>query len=147
MKTKLIIVLMCMLCTTTQVKAIPIIWSYGETIEHVMDLPTTEEFDIVCNDGQTHHFDLGIKHSQFSLLLCPLWNYGDEDYVLYTKDEVNGQDEIFKALSSSEVSYLQQSYNIPAEPELPFWDRWGGKLAFLGILLLLFIIKIVTFNP
>lgn len=44
------------------------------------------------------------------------------------------------SLNSDWIHYLQSRFSgIPTEPELPFWNRIGGKLVIIGIFILIFI--------
>ena len=123
MKNKILLVLFVMLLSTNKVKAggIPILYSNGTEVEKVKELPYRSEFTL-----NGYHADLGIMHEQFSIFWIPLWNYGTEKYVLYYK---SGDTYNYSDLSSSDIRYLQSEFGgISTNPELPFWDVWGGKL-------------------
>lgn len=121
---------------------IPILYGAGETVTKVLDLPTTEEFQIQTEDGMWHHANLGILHDQFSLFYIPLYNYGIEKYVLYTDEKVGEYDYTYADLSREEIRYIQDEVEeIPLKPELPFWDVWGGKILAWVIFQVLYLIK------
>lgn len=114
-----------------------IIYSNGEEIENVLNLPN--DYQIEAEDGNLYHADLGILHEQFSLFWIPLINYGTEEYVLYTDTKVGNYDFTYTPLTSNDLAQLQQVYNIPTKPELPFWDAWGGKILLGAIIFLFFL--------
>lgn len=117
---------------------IPIIYSSGEDIVKVKDLPLREEFQIQAEDGNWYPANLGIKHKQFSLVFIPLYNYGEEEYVLYTDKKVGNTDYTYVDLTPDDIEYLQSEIGgIPSTPELPFWDVWGGKLLVLALIIIL----------
>ena len=97
----------------------------GETIIKVADFPDTPSFQ--TSDG--HDFDAGAIYKQVQIFFLPLWSYdvrwagyiNEESYVELNKSELNG----FALLAN---------ITLPPEIELPFWDRWGGKLV-LALLL------------
>lgn len=134
-----------MFATAKTNAGIPIIYSSGEEVVKVVELPYREEFQIQAGDGNTYHADLGILHKQFSIFWIPLFNYGDEQYVLYTDSKVGKYDYTYFCLTPDDIAYLQsQIGGIPSTPELPFWDVWGGKLLLL--LIFFVIIVIASFN-
>jgi len=114
---------------------IPFFYSYGETIDKVLNLPNTETFEFEYGDG-LYHGDLGVKYNQFCLFWIPLFNYGEKRYVLFNKRK---DDYIYVVLDYNDIKYLQEEYGssmIPTSPKLSFWNEWGGKILGLFILLL-----------
>ncbi len=138
MKTRFIIVFLLLISAmnvkATEMLDIPILWDLGDDIIHVMDLPDTEEYSYTDDDGEKHYVDLGIKHGQFSLFLLPLINYGDKEYVFYSDNGFFSSD-TYISMPSEALSSLKQTYNLSDEPELPFWDAWGGKIVMILIIL------------
>lgn len=121
---------------------IPILYSEGDDVVKVLDLPQSEDFQIQAQDGKWYHADLGILHEQFSIFFIPLFNYGTEKYVLYTDTKIGDFDFIYADLDREDINYLQSQFaGIPDVPELPFWDAWGGKLVALLIIIVLFFFK------
>ena len=145
MKIKVFVLLTLLVATSASASAkggIPILYSDGEEIEKVKDLPLREEFMIIANDGRAYHADLGILHEQFSLFYIPLINYGTERYVLYTDQKIGEYDQTYWELSREEIAYLQSEIGgIPSTPQLPFWDKWGGKLLLIGIIGIIFYVS------
>lgn len=144
MKAKLIIVLLCVMASFVSAEAkgfLPIIYSSGEHLVKVKDLPQEDIFTIEFREGQPYHVDLGIKHDQFSLFWVPLFNYGKEEYVLYTDKKIGDYDYSYVPLTSEDVDYIRtMGIDIPKSPKLPFWDVWGGKLlvvVLIGLLILI----------
>ena len=136
MKKFLFLLLFCFTCTFVQAKGV-ILYGNGEEISMVLSLPNQEDFLITCDDGRDYHADLGVMYNQFSLFYIPVWNYGDYKYVLYTDKKVGKYDFTYVDLGKDEVEYLQTLYGgIPDEPELPFWDAYGGKLLILLLLVI-----------
>lgn len=128
----LLCIIICCLVSNHQVHAADISYSTGQNIIHLIDLPDNEDFIIDSNSGVCQYLDLGILHEQFSLCGIPIWNYGEKTYVLYI-------DDTYYELDDEQLDYIKKNYiNIPEEPELPFWDVYGGKLLLL--LLMLFLI-------
>jgi hypothetical protein len=129
---KLRLLLMCMLISFSAIKVNAkgvIIYSTGETVEKVMDLPQREEFMLQTEDGRLIHANLGIMHDQFSIFWVPLWNYGAEKYVLYNDTKQGKYDYTYADLTKDEVAYLQSEFGgIPTIPELSFWTVYGGKI-------------------
>lgn len=110
---------------------IPIIFSYGDEFEEVMELPS--DFVIEYNNNN-YHADLGIKHKQISILWIPVYNYGEEVYVLYAEKD---GDYIYSELHGEDLKAMQDRFGVnmvPLEPSLSFWNVWGGKLLFLFII-------------
>lgn len=121
---------------------IPILYSEGDDVVKVLELPQSEEFQIQADNGQLYHADLGILHEQFSLFFIPLFNYGTERYVLYTDTKIGEYDFTYADLDREDIKYLQSQFaGIPNVPELPFWDAWGGKILAAILILLVFAFK------
>lgn len=119
-----------------------IIYGDGPEVSKVLDLPHSEDFALVGDDGNVIFCDLGVMYNQFSLFWIPIWNYGEYKYVLFSDIPCNGYDFQYYELSNDEVEYLRQSFGgIPNEPTLPFWDSIGGKLLLLVIVGGFFIFK------
>ena len=141
MKLKLLLICMLISFSVTKVEAKGVIlYSMGETIEKVIDLPKKDEYTILAQDGKLYYTDLGIMHNQFSIFWIPLWNYGTAKYVLYTDTKIGKYDYTYADLSNDDIAYLQNQYrSIPDTPQLSFWSVIGGKIvAFLIIQLLFF---------
>ena len=114
-----------------------IIYSNGVTVDKVMDLPQRDEFTIGDDYGNWYHADLGIMHDQFSLFWIPLYNYGENQYVLYRKDN---NEYLYAPLSKNDIRELRKEFSgIPLTPQLPFWSKWGGKLLALGNIILVLV--------
>lgn len=134
MKTKIfILVFILFVCfTKNDAKAgIPVVYSDGEEIEKILELPR-EGFKIQADNGRWYHANLGVLHKQFSICGIPLFNYGTEKYVLYTDTKIGNYDYTYIDLTQSDIADLQREFGgISSTPELPFWDAWGGKLLVL----------------
>lgn len=109
---------------------IPIVYeeSHEKTIK-VADFPDTENFR--AKDGEL--LDAGYVFKQFRVFWIPVWNY-DGRWCCYGQSS-GAPYEIQK--TNLDVLARAANVSLPAEPELPFWDLYGGKL--VGGLLLLFI--------
>lgn len=142
LKTLILSLLFVLTCTSASAKGrIPIVYSSGEEIEKVFDLPLRDEFTLVDDDGSQYHGDLGILHEQFSVFWIPLYNYGTPKYVLYTEEAAGEYDYLYIDLEDEDIAYLQGEFGgIPSSPELPFWDVYGGKLLAIFLLIVLGII-------
>ena len=120
---------------------------FGDHVIKVLDLPNTEEFIVEAEGnnaqqleymGQKKYGDLGIAHKQFCFIV-PLWNYGEPRYVIYREKsmyDASDVDYYTIDLSPEEVAYFHETYGIPITPEIPFWDKWGGKLVILLLIVL-----------
>lgn len=140
MRLKAFILCMLLACgiSTSSAKGF-VVYGNDPVITKVLDLPMNEEFTVIADDGKAYHADLGVMYDEFSLFWVPIWNYGDKKYVLFTDTKVGEYDNTYVDLTSEDVAYLQSQFGgIPTEPELPFWNAFGGKL----ILLLLLVIGI-----
>ena len=131
----LIVFLFFSILNSTDAMATDIIYSNGETFIKVLDLP--KDYEMEYNE-RVYHADLGIKFYQFSLFWIPLFNYGEKKYVYLNERK---DDYVFIELTSDDVSELQDIYGssvIPSDPELPFWDVWGGKMVLILIIIVWF---------
>ena len=126
---------------TTEARGI-IFYSAGEEIEKVYDLPQTEEYEIQANDHNWYHADLGVMHKQFSLFWIPLWNYGEEKYVLYTDKKIGNYDLTYADLTDDDIQYLHEEFGVSLTPSLPFWDVYGGKLVAIAIIVLIYLLSL-----
>ena len=107
---------------------------YGETFEKVIDLPNSDEYEFEYSE-RIYHGDLGIRYKQFCLFWIPLFNYGEKQYVLFNKRK---DDYVYVDLTYSDIEYLQEKYGsslVPTNPEISFWNKWGGKI--LGVLIII----------
>lgn len=132
-KTFFILLILLLSSISASAKGVPIFYSYGIDVEKVRVLPEKEEYTLEDEDGRLYHADLGIMHEQFSIFGIPLFNYGTEEYVLYYE---GATDYTYYRLTRDEI---KQFAGIPLNPELPFWDVWGGKLLALLIIGLIFL--------
>lgn len=115
-------------------------YSTGDHVVKVLDLPKDNDlFALEGDDGEIVHLDLGIMHSQFSLMWIPVFNYGEEKYVLYkeSRNTINYVD-----LDEDELKVLHALYDFPETPSMPFWHKIGGKLVWILIIGLLIFFKI-----
>lgn len=136
MKTKILLLTTLMLLASIPCRAITITYSDGNDIITVQELPHTYDFTI---DGI--HVDLGILHKQFSILGIPIWNYGDEKYVLFHENE---KSYTYYDLDFEEICTLHELFDVPITPTIPFWDKLGGKI--LVIIIIIMFILVATDN-
>lgn len=113
-------------------------------ISKAKELPKTAEFESETEDGQTFHVNLGVMvDDQFSFLGVPLWNEGEPKYVLYNERIAKTSKGDFTwyqyvELDNDDVTALREEVGgIPAKPQLSFWERIGGKLVALVVLVVL----------
>ncbi len=141
MTKKLFLVLATLFVMAFSVNAKGIIfYSTGDHVVKVLDLPKDNDlFALEGDDGEMVHLDLGIMHSQFSLMWIPVFNYGEEKYVLYkeSRNTINYVD-----LDEDELKVLHALYDFPETPSMPFWHKIGGKLVWILIIGLLIFFKI-----
>lgn len=104
-----------------------IIYGNGPEFQELTVLP-----DSVKMDG--HHVNYGIAFEQFALFYIPIWNYGEPEFAVYA----DGNSTIY-SLEHEDLEYLQQEYGVAideASLKLSFWNRFGGKLVVLGVLVI-----------
>jgi hypothetical protein len=107
----------------------PVLFSWGgEKIIKVAAFPDTEDFKTRAGK----HLDAGYRYKHISIFFIPIWNYGGTwcGYV--------GDADHYLDLSKTQLDALARSVglSLPANPSLPLWESFGGKLAF-GVLALL----------
>ena len=114
---------------TVSAKGVPIIYSDGPKLTITEALPE----DIVSEDGM--HLNLGVMFSQFSIFWVPMFNYGTTQYVLVSDDK-----ETYWELDDEDLMMIKAEFGINTEkkPNIPFWDKIGGKIIW-GTLLALII--------
>ena len=95
-------------------------WSWGgEVMVKVADFPDTPRFQTA--DGR--FFDAGVIYKQISVYSLPLWNYDVRwaGYIGGSRYVDVGKDQLMRLARIAQVS-------LPDDPELPFWDSYGGKM-------------------
>ncbi len=99
----------------------------AETILKVADFPDTGDFKF--EDGDL--LDPGYKIKQVQLFWIPLWNY-DGLWCVYL-----GNDHTYMEKSKAELDSLAATVNVelPHQPNLGFWNVYGGKLIVLLLVL------------
>lgn len=123
-------------------------------ISKIYDLPKIEAFETEVENNQrsgetvTVHLNLGVMvDDQFSLFGIPLWNEGEPKYVLYHQmgtvhtSKFDFTNYLYIDLNEDDVAAIEEmvpGLDVPSNPQLPFWDRIGGKLVFLLILIAVF---------
>ena len=126
MKRLAVIILLGYLCFNVQ-ETHAFVYSYGgEKISKVADLPDTEEW--LAEDGE--YADLSVIHKQLWIFWIPIWNW-DARYCGSTPGSL--KDDKFLELEDSD-QFISQ-YGLP-EDMIPFWDRIGGKLILVLILII-----------
>ena len=106
----------------------------GEKIIEVKILPYTDEY----TNSFGNHVNIGCIYKQFKIMFIPVWNYDIRWCAYSTVDEVK-----YGELTKSDIDEIANSANItlPANPPIPMWDSYGGKLVFAGILVLGLLVK------
>ena len=109
------------------------IFHIGEHVTRVQKLPKEPSYTMK-SDKKDVHVDIGIYHKRFAVLGIPLLNWGRKQYVLYHKGFFGGTQ-----YSVADVASLNQigeaiGFELPTEPKLPYWNRWGGKLLLLALI-------------
>lgn len=143
MNIKKVLLLLTIIMSSLSINAKGVIfYNAGDDIIKVVDLPMRDEFKLQAQDGKWYHANLGILHEQFSIFWIPLWNYGEERYVLYSDVKVGEYDFTYYDLSKEDISYIQSLVGgVPSTPEIPFWDMMGGKILAGLVLFLLLAVK------
>jgi hypothetical protein len=108
----------------------------GEKIIKLADLPDTAEFQT----PEGGYIDVGAIYKQFKILWLPLHNY-EIRMVGYT-----GENGTYLELAEAELraAAAAAGVTLPEGVNLPFWDAWGGKLAFGGVILLIVLIVVIA---
>ena len=117
--------------TPPQVDAQPVFFSIGgERTHKIADFPDTAEFQ--TSGVLRYYVDAGVVYKQITIFFLPLWNY-DIRWAGYMPNTSQYVD-----MTRSELEELATRANVvlPRDPELPLWDRVGGKLV-LGLLVVI----------
>ena len=116
--------LFCALFFTTNKASAVIIYSTGEKIEIVKELPDSAIID-------NHHVNLGVMYDQFSIFWIPLWNYGETKFVL-----VNDKKNYYYDLDEEDIQMIRDEFGvkIPNKPKIGFWNKIGGKLVLITLI-------------
>ena len=125
-----------LICTSgaRMAHAIPVLFSFGdEKIIKVYELP---EIDLFFNTETKTYMDVGWRYKQVTIFFMPVWNY-DGAYCGYAGLEDTYVDVNLEQFNEVAAMANIPKIEVPDEPELPFWDVVGGKLAVGGLLLLL----------
>jgi hypothetical protein len=115
----------------------------GEKIIKVADFPDKPEFQREVRNqsgigAEKIYIDAGYTWSQTTFFWCPIYN-GTGKYVGHI-----GSDTKYLPLEPAEIKELaaKAQITLPESPQLPFWDRIGGKLAAFGILIVVILLYI-----
>lgn len=103
----------------------------SERLVKIYSLPSGDRY--LSSDAR--HYDLGFKYETFDVLLLPIYVTDDGSIVGY----INSSD--YERLSDEGiVDIIQENKitDIQSYCKIPFWDRWGGKLVLLIIILSFF---------
>ncbi|MBO7496070.1 MAG: hypothetical protein J6T98_05915 [Salinivirgaceae bacterium] len=148
MRVRLLLALSFLLLLSTEVSArggIPLLFEYGDHVIKVLDLPERDEFMIQpthVKNAKLYYADLGIQHERISIFGIPLFNYGEEQYVLYTDVKIGDYDYTAASLSYDDIDAIREEFPEVSEfPELPFWDEFGGKILLAAIAWLIWYLK------
>ena len=147
MKKFTLILLLVALCTVSsmsnaQAARVPIMYVSGPEFEEIGPLP-----DSILSDDDNKMF-FGLEFEQFSIFYVPLWNTGEVKYALY--DEVA---QTIYSYEHADVKVIAEEFGFTIEetPTLSFWNRIGGKLValiiILGVLYATFVFKPKTETP
>lgn len=103
----------------------------GIHVVQVVDLPADSAYALINEEGEFVESDLGILHEQFQIFWLPVWNYGEEKYVLYYEkgDTINAAD-----LDEEDLAALHADFDFPETPTMPFWHKIGGKIVLVLII-------------
>lgn len=118
------------LSSTEGVHAAKVTFGAHDKIVKICDLPDTDDY--TSSDGKL--FDFGYKYTVFEVVFLPLFEQGEGQVVGYIDDDN------YVALSDSDIQTIAKTNkikNLAGLVKIPFWDAWGGKLAGIGIILLL----------
>ncbi len=128
----------CFCTQPIQAKGI-IIFSYDdEKCTKIADLPENEQFRLA--DGG--YMDVGCYTKQVTLFwILPIWNY-DKEYCGYA-----GSDKVVKIVDQEafKSEIRAAGITLPDEPDLGLWDRFGGKLVVILLLLLIYMPRSDTY--
>lgn len=130
---KYLISLSLIVISMSSLKATPIFFSFGgEEIIKISDFPDNENFKNI--EGK--YYDAGIKYKQVTIFFIPLWNY-DEEWCLVLGDGYyieSNKRELDALATLAEIT-------LPEEIELPFWDKFGGKILLLSLVFIYILYK------
>lgn len=105
-----------------------ITYGNGPEFQELQVLPDSVEID-GC------HVNYGVTFEQFSLFTVPIWNYGTVEYALFAEDN-----NTIYSMDDEDLAYLVEEYKVPVGlttlGQLSFWNKIGGKLVVLAVLLI-----------
>jgi len=106
-----------------------VFYSNGEKIEVKKELPDTAILD-------NQHVNLGVMYEQFSIFWIPVWNYGEVKYVLISDNKNTYYD-----LETEDLEDVKAMFelDIPEKPSIGFWNKIGGKLVWIVVILVVFV--------
>lgn len=98
-----------------------------ESAESVKDLSSDEELTKVIGT----ELNLSYLYNQYGAIWIPIWN-SEGEYVLMNEDKT-----MYYEIDDDTATYLKEVYDIDIaniENPLSFWQKIGGKLAFVLII-------------
>ena len=109
--------------TSNSASAAVILYSNGEKIDVVMELPDSAVID-------NQHVNLGVMYNQFSLFWIPLWNYGETRFVL-----INDKEDYYYDLDAEDIQMIEDEFgvDVPEKPKIDSWNKIGGKLVLIAL--------------
>ncbi len=117
-------------------KADAFIWSWGgEKLIKVEDLPDTDYW--VSEDASYTYLDAYVIYKQAWILWIPILNW-DARYVLSSG---SGGDLFYEFADTSDKAQIVSRHGPPAGA-IPFWDKVGGKMAWVAIAAIFGFIKL-----
>lgn len=118
------------LISTSKAYAAEVAFGPHDKVIKIYDLPDTEDY--TSSDGKL--FDFGYKYTLFEVMFLPIFEKGEGQIVGYIDDDN------YVALSSSDIQNIIKTnkiQNLSGLVKIPFWDAWGGKIAGIGVVILL----------
>ena len=115
-------------------KAEAFVWSFGgEKLTKVEDFPDTDEW---LDEGGVYQ-DAYVIYKQAWILWIPILNW-DARYVL---SSASGEGVFYEFADASDKSRIVTKHGQPAGA-IPFWDKVGGKMAWVAIAVILGFLKV-----
>lgn len=107
---------------------VTILYGNGPEFEQMYDLPDS----LTSEAGNPLEF--GVAFDQFSLFYVPIWNYGETEYAVYDRKA-----QTIYTLDEEDLAAFKEEYGweLPEKPGLSFWNRFGGKLILVVVLVAL----------
>lgn len=100
-----------------------------QKIEKVANLPDSTYYEV--EEGK--FIDLGCLYTVYEVAGIPVYTVEKEQLVGFVGDTYYDLDDEIKEVIKEDI----KSDDLESLNKMPFWDSWGGKLAILGVIVII----------